>query len=98
MNSAYMMAQAASFAHPQVDIQKVGESLKDLYHSMRSSVPYLTGGQTAGDALEQEREEFAQRFERYRDATLREKKDYKPEEQIDPVRIIDASKLKGRNG
>ena len=51
-----MVAVASMYGHPKADIEKGSSGLQTMYFNAMAAIPYLTGGKTGSEALEEERQ------------------------------------------
>jgi hypothetical protein len=72
---AYMMAIGALSSHPKADIEKGGANISVMRMDALASIPYMTGGKSGSDVLEEDRQKAIDEWKRRRDAAMRKRPD-----------------------
>ena len=70
-NLAYMTAIGALSSHPEADLGKAGPRIGTLRMDALASLPYMTGGKSGTDMLEEDRKRAIDEWKRRRDAALK---------------------------
>ena len=61
-----LIAWAAIHSHPDADMSQAGQDLRVHYVDALSAVPYITQGKTGQTLLQQERLDFAKKYQDYK--------------------------------
>ena len=67
----YLQAWASIHGHPQADIEKAGDSLRNMYYDALNELPYLTGGKSGKEVAQDDRMAAVKRWQAHRDAILK---------------------------
>lgn len=58
----YMVAFAALHAHPGADVEKAGPAISTMYIDALQSVPYMVGGSSSEDVVEEDRAAWVKKY------------------------------------
>jgi len=73
---AYMGACGSLYSHPDADIEKGSVEVNKMYYSAIAKIPYMTGGKSGDDMVNDDRNKFIERYKKLKD-NLTPKKDIK---------------------
>lgn len=71
---AHMISVCSMFAHPQADIEKGNAQLTQMYYNALANLPYLTGGKTGTDMIEEERDKAIKAWREMKAKAYKDKK------------------------
>ena len=63
--TANAISKAAIVSHERVDLEKEQQSVLEILHSLRGTVPYLSGGKTLKEEIAEERQAVVERYTEY---------------------------------
>ena len=66
-----MVSVSAMYSHPRADIEKGNSNLQTMYYNAMAAIPYLTGGKTGSEALEEERQKAIDAWKQMKDAAIK---------------------------
>ena len=64
MDLAYMTAVGAIHAHPSADFEKAAAQVNNMWFDALNNMPYISGGKTGADAMEDERLALIERYKK----------------------------------
>ena len=70
---AYMQTYSALHSHPNADIEKAGPKVNNMYLNAVGTIPYLTGGLSGDEVLDNERMALIDAFKAQQAAALKPK-------------------------
>ena len=68
-----MVSVSSMYGHPRADIEKGTASLQTMYYNAMAAIPYLTGGKTGNEALEEERQKAINAWKAMKDAAMKKR-------------------------
>lgn len=83
-----LVAWAALHGHPSADLEQAGQSLRVHYIDALSCVPYITGGQSGANAMQQERTDFAKRYQAYKQRVLQGRQLRAPRDKLAGIKVV----------
>ena len=70
---AYMTSVSAMYSHAKADIEKGNAALTTMYFDALAAIPYLTGGKTGKDVMEEDRMRAIEAYRQMKNAALKKK-------------------------
>jgi len=68
-----MVASCALGSHPNADLKSASSAFSTMYLNAMASIPYLTGGRSGTQMIEDERMAAIEEYKRMRDRILKKK-------------------------